>query len=317
MEKNTVDTVLENEHLIDYLSQKAALLAEEKLIKHEERKRQNLLATIAVVSVLGVGTLYSALTLLVKDQVDDALKTETFTSNMKSLTKDAVKSEVGDIKLQMDGLIAYQQLSALSLKFDLGDSFSNSERDTALSLLAEIKKSGSFEDKEDFTTHLENVASSFTSAFERGSVDKIDDLFRAEMASSRDTTVTMLQHYGRALVVSPEISNRDSNAWARFNFYSNEAVRWDYPTLGTFYLTLAEYKLNGMAGSETIKQLLDTYKYVDNSDKAYLVRLYKGLSAPENWQRTPNAMGREIGELVTGISEEYGNLLSNVGVDLR
>ena len=136
------------------------------------------------------------------------------------------------------------------------------------------------------------------------------------MATSRDTTVTMLQHYGRALVVSPEISDRNSNAWKRFNFYSSEAVRWDYPTLGTFYVTLAEYKLNGMSGNEKIKQLLETYKFVDDGDKAYLARLYKGLSDPENWQRTPNAMGREIGEIVTGISEEYDDLLSNAGIDL-
>lgn len=307
---------IDSETLVDLVSSKAAELAASKISHQEDRRRQNFLVVLSIVSLLGAGAVFSGISLLIKSEVQSELDSSTTKDKLRLAAQEAIDEQVGQLKSEIEGIVSYQQLSALSLSLELSGGFSASERDQAISVLKNIRRTEIYKNREDFIVHLEKIVDTFTSASQGAAIDQIDDLYREELTASGQASLILVNHYGRGLLISVTENDRRRSS-ERFEVYSTAMQGKDFPEVGLLYKLLYSYKNEaGIRSKPETTNLIQALNFLDDADKDNYSGLMATYCDAESWQSTVNAEGREIESLCTGFITEYEDILLELGITL-
>lgn len=143
---------------------------------------------------------------LVQGEVDGATKSlqsdteaavlDTIMQNLPMQVEEEVASQTELDRFFLEALI-------LGVQFDLGESFSNSDRDQMMQFLERVHGENSVVGRDSFSSLLQKTVLSFAASSNRVQVDRIYELYPAICTTRTGIAVILLQDYALRLIGSP------------------------------------------------------------------------------------------------------------------
>lgn len=288
---------LPDDALVDYLVFRAAEETDKRITEREASRRQRVHFILAIVGLVGFGTLVTVANTLIETVVEAELVEATDELN-ESLRRE----------------LAYQQLvsSALTLRSsDVG--FSVADRDQAQALLREIVGAPEMLRRPGLANIVEDILDAFVAADLRTHVDEIEGSYRPILMNFGGTVYTLLSHYGKRVVGSPlPVEDQDPEDLDRFQLYAGVADQAGWPELAIFYRALVEFKRAGLSRTAVGEEILDDRHLLDEQDRASFLQQIELHSTTEGFQPTPTAEGNRIAETVRAMLETYPELTEEI-----
>jgi len=97
----------------------------------------------------------------------------------------------------------FLQATILSVQFDLGDQFSNDDRDRMLVLLERFKSEPTITDRQGFAAIVEKTLNSFSAASNESQLDRVVEMYPDVCFGRESISALLMQEYGRRLSSHP------------------------------------------------------------------------------------------------------------------
>lgn len=243
-------------------------------------------------------------------QIDNAVARAVDEAEKKQAA--SFSAQIEELSSKIEGLAAYQHLSALVTRLVVHGSFSDEERDEILTLLAHIKALGDHATRPGFEGNLKQIIDSFTSAYQVSAVDQLDDMFRAEIAQMSDAPTWLANHYGRVVVSSADVSDRSSAPWKRLKYYAGLSKQNGNPEVALLWDLLPAFVIHQEARSPRVGWLIGNATTFNEEERANFVRglLEEGTAS----ERDPPDL-RRLAEIVAKFISVYRAELAELGIE--
>jgi len=317
---------------IDYVVSKASDEAEKRIVqKHIQQSSADrwiaVVLSLIVIGAVSAVTYFATQFIAIRQQakiasaVSEALKASEI--NNTAITNEAVQravdravrdkfdAKIAGLAARLDAMLTYQRLLALTTQLELKDSFSNEDREQVLKILSKIKTSVQSQDRPGFDRTLTKIVDSFTSAYQVAAIDRLDDMFRQELASLKDVPRWMTNHFGRALVTSRQVNDRGSKRWERLRFYSEVTKQNRNPEISLIWNLLSEFVIGFERKSPELDTLVSNIGNLNEKDREIFMRalLDEGTAS----QSEPPDM-RQLAQIVTKFINTYKKELASFGL---
>lgn len=133
----------------------------------------------------------------------DTTLDERFDAQRKAISADIAGNAVPaavEKQLEIDQL--FLEAMILSTRFDLGESYSNSDRDRMIAILEAFQREPAILERPSFITILRNVIDAYVAASNHSHTDKVVGLFPETCWGDAEISATLLEHYGERLAGS-------------------------------------------------------------------------------------------------------------------
>jgi len=317
--------VVDSRSFVDFVTSKAVDAVDARIWTREERRHRSMIWLTSIFGAIGIGGIAGAILLgitflearqnaQINEAVNKALQSQQFVENLQKLTEGAIgtalQSRLVEIRAELDGIVAYQQFTALVTLLDVKPSFTGDERDRVLDLLREIKKTGLQYKRNDFPILLSKVADSFTSANQAVAVDTVDDLFRDELSKLDSVPRWLARHYGRTLLVSDAIANKNSSNWEKFNHYERYAKDNGDPQVGMLFRALCEFVIGNQQRSTVVDAIVAKMGTLSDVDRQ---NMFKLISRRVQEMRDGDSDSIQLHNIFQKFTEVYGTELAALG----
>jgi len=176
----------------------------------------------------------------------------------------AVENRLGRIESKIETADLSLQMTEVINKIEAGDGFTSDQQEAALSLLAQAAVNEDIKKRASFLPQLESLANSFASADVGVAIDKVDDLYRAELQRGPNIVGILAQHYGMRLLRTPNApsdweTDPFDNLFKRYLHYAHAAKTSAYPEIYLLFEMIVEHMLGSISEQKndtTVKELL-------------------------------------------------------------
>jgi len=317
---------------IDYVVSKASHEAE--TLFHQRYSRQSaenrwiaIILGLIVIGTVSAITYFTVQIIAIRQEtkiataVSEALKASEI--NNAAITNEAVQGAVdralrekfdaktSGLVARLEAMLTFQRLLALTTQLELKDSFSDDDREQVLAILSKIKQGGHPIDRPGFDRTLTKIVDSFTSAYQVASVDKLDDMFRSDLARLKDVPRWMTNHFGRVLVTSQQFNDPSSKRWERLRFYSDVTKQNRNPEISLLWNLLSQFVIGYERKSPELDTLVSQIGNLNQKDREIFMRalLDEGTAS----EREPPDM-RRLAKIVTKFITLYKQELASFGL---
>ncbi len=324
---------LDSSQFIDYVISKATNEAEARIHKKDTTRRTSerwiliAIAFIALSSITAIAFFAAqsfehrqeakisssvASAMRIANANRDAAVRNSIEQAVERATKEKFNEKISALAKRLNAQISYQQLLALTTQLEIKDAFSDDDREQILKVLAELKENRAYESSPGFDRTLTKIVDSFTSAYQVAAVDRLDDMYRNQLAGLKDVPRWMTNHFGRALVTSRELGEPNSKRWERLRFYSDVTKQNRNPEISILWDILAEFTGNYERKTPQLDTLVAQIGNLNEKDREIFMRslLEEGTAS----EREPPDM-RRLAAIVTKFITEYKQELESFGLE--
>lgn len=276
----------------DVLVLKAVEQVEERISQRESRRFRSLYALVGIVSFVGIGVIA---------QLVDFYATK------------AVDSRIERSKQEYESAKAFAQLLALATKLDISTSFSHTDRDAVMRLLAVAKTNKQLRGEPVFDALLEKIVDSFTSSNNAWFVNTIFDDYKEECLRVPGLVETLLQHYARTVIGRAEISSDDAKKEiARFQSIANVAPSFALAGSTAFFSALIEHKVASEKTSPALQRTLKSYSALSDEEARDFRRFMRQFRDPMRLARRLRPESIRISELTQSFENMYAPQIESI-----
>ena len=320
---------LDSAGFVDLVAAKALRDIEEReAIRNKKRRLSSLLisALIGVLTASSLAGLYYVerqsrakhAGAQLSDTVDQALKSPLMQSRFDSAVEKAVGQRLderfAEISSKIIGLEAYQRLIALTTQLEIKEAFSNDDRDEILGLLDTLKGLGGYMERPGFDRYLTKITDSFTSAYQVAAVERIDDLFRDDLAGIDDVPRWLTNHFGRVYVTSNNVTNSNSRQAERMRYYASVSKQNQNPEVTLLWDLVSSYVIAGEERVPLVDTIIGQIELLGDNERELFGRaLLEEATASE---RDPADL-RRLAMIVTKLVQDYKQELTGLGIEIE
>lgn len=276
------------EFLSEKVNEKLHFTIHEAVSREEDRRYKQIKWFIAFIGVVGLGTFGTMANYLIEKAVDSRMEEKT-----GSLTES----------------INFMRFYTLTLKLDLGTSYSNEDKEAIISYLRSAAKIDQIRYSKEFKAGLIQVAETFASSGQSAELDEIFSLYEKELLTTPTLVESFLHHYGQDIVGRSVIPTNDSSL-ATFEKLERAAAN-NSGELALYYRILFTYKSSQGKKSVTIEDLIRRIPHFNKQDFSRFMRELFRKSRATNWQRHSTPAGVEFETLTRKFLAEYAEVLGN------
>lgn len=257
---------------------------EEHIAERESRRFRTLYTLIGLVSFIGIGVLTQLVDFYSSKSVDIKIKSA---SDQLMIAK------------------SLSQLLSLSLKLDLSDSFSNTDRDTIMTLLLDQRDTQQLRREPAFLSLLEKILESFSASGNNLHVRQIFAEYRRECLLSPNTTIVLLQHFGREYLSAEDITDRITrNTYIDLTMLIDAARTHSAAGAADAFYVLSAHK-RGVLGGNQIRSLLTSYQALQPSEIVNFFTVLDSLSDESRMAKVPSPEISRIAHLAQSFTQTY------------
>jgi hypothetical protein len=170
----------------------------------------------------------------------------------------AIESKLSKAQEELDSAKIFAQLLTLATTLDISKSYTNTDRDTALTLL-EQAQGKNFRSEPAFTSLLEKIIDSFAASNNHMQLLKLVKMYEKESLNSPGIATTLVQHFGRAYLA--ETDNDNASAIENYDYLSKFTIALqgtNAKAIAEALSILAEYKKNKEIARDSIRIKLES-----------------------------------------------------------
>ena len=261
---------------------------EQAVAQEEDKRFRQMKWFVGLVGLVGLGTFGTLSNYLIEKAVESKLEGRT-----------------GNISDSLD----FVRFSSVSLKLELGTSFSNSDREAVMGYLRRASKNERVRHTPDFMAALTQVTRAFVSAGQSGSIDEIFALYEQETLSQNDLVENLIHHYGQT-IVTRAANPREDTATARFEKLERVAGGAKVPELALYYRVLFTYQKNPDNVEDGVTRLIERASQLSTGDsQSFFGQIFERTKG-ENWQRRVDHEGLVFEKVTRGFLKTYAGTLS-------
>jgi len=260
----------------------------EAVSREEERRYRQIKWFIAFVGVVGLGTFGTMANYLIEKAVDSRME-----------------AKAGNLSESLD----FMRFYTLTLKLDLGTSYSNEDRDAILTYLRTASKIDRVRHSKEFMAGLIQVAESFASSGQSSALDEIFSLYEREVLTSPTLVEAFLHHYGQDIVERNSIPANDSSM-VTFEKLERAAGN-NSEELALYYRILYTYKTSNDKKSAAINDLIGRVPNLNERDLSRLLAELFQRTRATNWQKKTTPGGIVFQTLIRRFLSDHANTLAS------
>lgn len=262
-------------------------LVHEEVGKEEERRYRQIKWFIAFVGVVGLGTFGTLANYLIEKAVESRLEAKT-----------------GNISESME----FMRFYTITLKLDLGTSYSSEEKDAVMTYLRSAAKLDRIRHSKEFLAGLTRVSKAFAASNQSSALDEVFAIYEREVLASPTLVESFLHHYGQD-IVARAVAPKNDQSFSTFEKLERAAGS-NSEELALYYRTLYTYRKLDKKPHAELDALLSRAMDLKEEDlRRYLAEIFQ-RSSVENWQRNPTPEGRLFESLIRSLLKEYAPFLS-------
>ena len=262
-------------------------LVHEEVGREEERRYRQIKWFIAFVGIVGLGTFGTLANYLIEKAVESRLE-----------------AKAGNISESME----FMRFYTITLKLDLGTSYSSEEKDAVMTYLRSAAKLDRIRHSKEFLAGLTRVAEAFAASSQASALDEIFAMYEREVLASPTLVESFLHHYGQDIVARAAAPKSDQS-FSTFEKLERAAVS-NSEELALYYRTLYTYRKYDKKPHVELDALLSRAMDLKKEDlQRYLGEIFQ-RSSVENWQRSPTPEGRLIEHLIRSLLRDYAPMLN-------
>jgi len=259
----------------------------EKRIQDRENKRFRILyGMIALISFIGIGV---------------------FSQLIELYATRAVEQRLESSRLELESAKSYAQLTALATKLDLSDSFTVTDRDTVMQLLAMAAPNKKLRTEPAFKSLLEKIIDSFAVSDNDIFVSRIFDMYEHECLDSAGIAQTLQLHYARRLLsaidLKSEIFLRDIK---RFQNVADAAETFGNKGTTAALRSLVTFQLADEKMTNELTKAMSSYSALTEREKERFVFVIERFSSPNSSEDSgPSPADIRISKISTSFKTAY------------
>jgi hypothetical protein len=265
----------------------------EKRMKEREVSKNKVFGIgVAVVSLLSAG--------MVKIMIDSA-------------ATNAVDSKISSSMNDIEGSKKYLSLSLISDKMTRQDSFSDSDKNTAMSLLRDLAKERKVQSEADFPTYLEQIIDALFATNNTPLIDEICELYQSVCYSSNGIVQSLIIARGGELLSA--VDPRDPGLEQIYKDFSKAYDRSrDGPRGGAnAYKAIWVFKLNKKSTTES-DVFVEALTHMRDKEKAGFLKAIAVLRDPNSLSKNPGADDIEMARSTQEFLARYAKKLDGAGL---
>lgn len=253
---------------------------------------------------------------------------ETRTTDLGGARASSVASEANVVSGDGGTSTRAQNLAKLveiAERLDKGDGYTRKDRDHAMALATALASDVNREgwpdplEKHRAMTALEQLIDTLYKSDQVREIGVLHEMFGSEMTASEGIVATLIQQYGRELIISEGIKNPESKDWRMFQIYADAAKRSGSPHLNGAALAfeaVARSRLHGGNRDQSISSLIGAAENVSVGLEIFLFTAHT-LSRVKNFQKKPTPDGQVIAgaaeKFISSYDSEIKRLLEKLG----
>lgn len=258
--------------------------------KEEEKRFRQLKSFVGLVGLVGLGTFGTLSNYLIEKAVESKLERRT-----------------GNISDSLEFVRFY----TLTMKLELGTSFSNTDKEAIMSYLRKASKNENIRHSREFLAALEQVTKAFVSAGQSGQIDEIFSLYEQETLSTNGLIENLIHHYGQS-ILGRSAAPKDDPAMSRFEKLERVSDGAKVPELALMYRLLITYQKGPDKTEVAVVRLIERAKELSTADtRNFFMQLFQKTKV-ENWQRRSTPEGKVIEKLTRSFLRIYEEHISKI-----
>lgn len=227
----------------------------------------------------------------------------------------AIREAVEDVKADIQNQSVLAELLYSSFKLDVGDGFTNIERDRVLSTLRKIDDS--IKSRPDFVAAIGGITDALHQADQHQSYLEAIELFPDVTVSDPKMRQTLIQHFGLRVIGN---AKHPSDVAAKEIDWLERAIRvneTDHPGLSMSHALLLEFKRAGESRSQVGTRLASGLGVLDLREVAVALHVFELASDLSKLMRAPTPEGIEYVRVGQALRAVYANELEQLAAQLE
>lgn len=258
-----------------------------EVAREEEERFRQLRWLAAIVGLIGLGTFGTLASYVIEKTVD---------------------SRIEDKAGQISKAMGFIKFYTITLKLDLGTSFSQEDQDVIMSYLRKAAADNELRNSKEFHAALFQVTKAFASASQNASIDEIVSLFANEILNSPALVEALLHHYGQDIVTR---SIKPVSDLSNETFEKLERVAKDVQELALFYRIFFTYRGATATPDPEVQRLFQLTANLAERDKARFWQELLQRTRASNWQRNATPEGLFFEAMTRRFLSDYRNVINN------
>lgn len=274
--------------VVEKIEERLVPLVQEEVSRDGERRYRQYRWFAAFIGAIGLGTFGTLANYLIEKAVESR-----------------IEAKAGNISESID----YMRFYTMTLKLDLGTSYSTDEKDIVMTYLRSSSKNDRVRHSKEFLAGLTRIAKAFASSNQSAALDEVFALYEKEVLASPVIVESFLHHYGQD-IASRVAEPKQDTSYLTFEKLERAAAS-KLGELALYYRTLYSYHKSAMKPNSETDALVRRMSMYSGDDLSNLLAQMFQRTRAENWQRTPTTEGREIEKLLRHLFRDYGATLAS------
>ncbi len=287
LESNSAKDI--KDQIIIALQEKLPSIVHEEVSREEERRYRQIKWFVAFIGVVGLGTFGTLANYLIEKAVDSR-----------------IEAKAGNISESID----YMRFYTVTLKLDLGTSYSNEEKDVVMTYLRSAAKVDRIRHSKEFLAALTRVAKAFASSSQSAALDEVFSLYEKEVLSSPTLVEAFLHHYGQD-IASRAAEPKQDTSFAIFEKLERASAK-NSEELALYYRLLYSFRKADLKKNPETSALISRVPLFSEADLSRLLSEIFQHTRAENWQRRASPVGKEIESVSRKLLTMYGTEMATV-----